>query len=60
MKRQKEEVVEKRKRILREKHLDTITAMINLASTLESQEKMDEAASLEKEVVEKIGRILGE
>jgi len=53
-------MVEKRKRILREKHLDTITAMINLASTLESQEKMDEAASLEKEVVEKIGRILGE
>jgi hypothetical protein len=34
--------------------------MINLASTLESQEKMDEAASLEKEVVEKMGRILGE
>jgi hypothetical protein len=56
----KVEVLEKRRRILGEEHLDTVTAMSNLANTLGDQGKLEEAAAMLQEVLEKIRRILGE
>ena len=53
-------VLEKRRRILGEEHLDTISAMNNLANTLGDQGQLDEAAKMKKEVLEKIRRILSE
>jgi hypothetical protein len=56
----KREVLEKRQRILGDKHPDTITAMANLASTLGGQGKLEEAAAMKREVLEKRQRILGD
>ncbi|PVH92847.1 hypothetical protein DM02DRAFT_542782, partial [Periconia macrospinosa] len=53
-------MLEKRRRILGEEHLDTITAMNNLALTLGDQGQLDEAAKMFEEVLEKRRRILGE
>jgi Tetratricopeptide repeat len=54
------EVLEKRRRILGEKHPDTVTAMNNLARTLEDLGQLDETAKMQKDVLEKRRRILGE
>ncbi|KAM0293721.1 hypothetical protein ACHAPM_011521 [Fusarium culmorum] len=54
------QVLEKRRRILGDKHPDTITAMSNLSVTLSDQGKLDEAASIKMEVLEKMQRILGD
>ncbi|KAN0083436.1 hypothetical protein V8E54_002524 [Elaphomyces granulatus] len=66
------EVLKGRRNILGDEHPDTIAAMNNLATTLQSlatstlattlfkQGKLDEAVTMEKEVVEKRKRILGE
>jgi hypothetical protein len=52
----KVEVLEKRRRILGEEHLDTVTAMSNLANTLGDQGKLEEiAAAMLQEVLEKDG-----
>jgi hypothetical protein len=40
-----QDVLQKRLRILGDKHLDTITAMSNFALTLSNQGKIDEAAN---------------
>jgi hypothetical protein len=50
----------KRQRILGGEHPDTITAMSNFAVTLRDQGKLDEAASMMREVLEKRQRILGD
>ncbi|KAH0543886.1 hypothetical protein FGG08_001787 [Glutinoglossum americanum] len=47
-------------RILGEEHPETISVMSNLAKTLGHQGKLEEAASMKKEVLEKRKRILGE
>ncbi|KAF2463836.1 uncharacterized protein BDR25DRAFT_244650, partial [Lindgomyces ingoldianus] len=39
-------VIETRKRILTDEHLDTLTAMYNLAFTLKSQSRNEEALKL--------------
>ncbi|KAL8907437.1 MAG: hypothetical protein Q9207_001407 [Kuettlingeria erythrocarpa] len=56
----KQEVLEKRRRILGDEHPDTITAMKNLANTLSDQGQLDKAASMQQEVLEKTRRILGD
>jgi hypothetical protein len=56
----KKEVLEKRRQILSEEHLDTISAMNNLANTLGDQGQLDEATAMFKEVLEKMKQILGE
>jgi tetratricopeptide (TPR) repeat protein len=53
-------VLNRRRSLLGEEHLDTISAMNNLASTLGEQGQHDEAAKMKKEVLEKRRRILGE
>jgi len=55
-----EVVLEKRRQILGGEHPDTITAMANLANTLEGQGYLTKAAIMKKEVLEKRRRILGE
>ncbi|KAJ1334996.1 FxSxx-COOH system tetratricopeptide repeat protein [Microdochium nivale] len=55
----KQEVLEKRRRILGEEHPATISAMNNLAGTLRDQGKLDSAAAIMQEVLEKTRRILG-
>ena len=49
----------KRQRILGGEHPSTIIAMSNLAITLYSQGKLEEAAAMRREVLEKMQRILG-
>jgi hypothetical protein len=44
----------------RGEHLDTITAINNLASTLRDQGQLNEAAKIRKDVLKKRRRILGE
>jgi hypothetical protein len=56
----KVEVLEKRRRILGEEHLDTVTAMSNLANMLSDQGKLEEAAAMKMEVLGKRRRILDE
>jgi hypothetical protein len=47
-------------RNLGEKHPDTIVVMGNLACLLRNQGELDEAVSMQREVLEKRRRILGE
>src|SRR5438034_198484 len=54
-----EEVLKKRKEILRLDHPDTLTSMNNLASTYEKQGRTNEAVELEEEVLKKRKEILG-
>lgn len=49
-----------RRRIVREEHHKTISAMSNLATTLGEQGHLEEAAKMLKEVLEKRKRILGD
>ena len=53
-------VLNDRRGILGEEHLDTVSAMHNLAKTLGDLGQFDEAAKIQKEVLEKWRRILGE
>jgi hypothetical protein len=53
-------VLEKRRRILEEKHPDTIWAMSSLANTLGDQGKLDEAAAMQNDVLDIRRRILCE
>lgn len=46
-----EEVLEKMKRIVAEDHHDTLTVINNLALTYWKQERLTEAAKLQKEVL---------
>ncbi|RYP91791.1 hypothetical protein DL770_002047 [Monosporascus sp. CRB-9-2] len=55
----KREVLEKRRQILGDEHIDTITAMSSLAITLYYQSKFDDTVILEKEVLENRRQILG-
>ena len=54
------QVLELRKSVLGEKHLDTITAMANLASTWWQQGRSDEAVKLQVQVLELQKSVLGE
>jgi len=47
-------------RVHGDEHPDTIDTMNNLASALENQGKLEEAAQMKEEVLSKIQRILGE
>ncbi|KAF2469960.1 uncharacterized protein BDR25DRAFT_226690, partial [Lindgomyces ingoldianus] len=53
-------VLDERRRILREEHPNTITAMNNLAAKLTQQGQPDEAARIFKEMLEKMKPIRGE
>ena len=53
------QVMEKRKRVLGPVHLDTLTSMGNLASTLWNQGRWTEAEELDVQVVETTKRVLG-
>ncbi|KAH6983683.1 hypothetical protein BKA56DRAFT_482570, partial [Ilyonectria sp. MPI-CAGE-AT-0026] len=54
------EVFKERQRILGDEHPDTISAMSNLAITLEDQGQLDKAARMMREVLKKRQRILGD
>ena len=56
----KKQVLEKRTEILGENHPDTISAMNNLATTLNDLGKYEESLELKKQVLEKRTEILGE
>ena len=56
----KQDVLEKRTRILGPDHPDTISAMGNLAITLCDQGQLDKAASMQQDVLEKMRRIRGD
>jgi hypothetical protein len=53
-------VLNDRRRVLGEEHLDTIMSMNNLALTLGDHGQLDEAAEMNMEVLEKLRRIHGE
>jgi hypothetical protein len=53
-------VIETRKRVLGDKHPDTLSSMANLASTYWNQGRWREAEDLEVKVVEKTKRVLGD
>jgi tetratricopeptide (TPR) repeat protein len=53
-------ICRKRRELLGDEHLDTITAMNNLASMLGDQGQLEKAAAMQEEVVEKTKRILGD
>ncbi|ORY18336.1 hypothetical protein BCR34DRAFT_670856 [Clohesyomyces aquaticus] len=54
------QVMQTRKRVLGEEHLDTLTSMANLASTFWNQGRWKEAEALEAQVMETRKRVLGE
>jgi len=54
------QVIETRKRVLREEHLDTLTSMTSLASTYRNQGRWKEAEELDVQVVETRKRVLRE
>ena len=54
------QVMETRKRVLREEHPDTLTSMANLASTYRNQGRWKEAEELFVQVMETRKRVLGE
>ena len=54
------QVMETRKRVLKEEHPDTLTSMANLASTYRNQGRWDEAEKLEVQVMETRKRVLKE
>jgi tetratricopeptide (TPR) repeat protein len=54
------EVMETRKRVLGDKHPDTLTSMNNLALTYADQGRWDEAEELQKKVMKTRKRVLGD
>ncbi|KAF2689001.1 kinesin light chain 3 [Lentithecium fluviatile CBS 122367] len=54
------QVIETKKRVLGEEHLDTLTSMANLASTYRNQGQWNEAEELEVQAMETFKRVLGE
>ena len=55
----RQEVLEKRQRILGNEHPDTIKAMNDLATILRNQGKLNDAVAMQRKVLEKRQRILG-
>ena len=56
----KQDVLEKRRRILGDEHPDTISAMNNLANTLGDQGRLDKASTLFKEAYQRSVSTLGQ
>jgi hypothetical protein len=54
------QVIETKKRVLREEHLDTLDSIGSLATTYGSQGRWKEAKELEVSVMETRKRVLGE
>jgi hypothetical protein len=54
------QVIETRKRVLREEHPSTLTSMGNLALTYRNQGRWKEAKELEVQVIETSLRVFGE
>lgn len=54
-----QEMLKKQQCMLSDEHLETISAMSNLAVTLSDWGKLNEAAAMQQEVLQKIQRILG-
>jgi hypothetical protein len=54
-----EQVLEARRRLSGPEHPDTMTAMLNLASTLWAQGELKEARKLQEQVLEALRRLLG-
>jgi tetratricopeptide (TPR) repeat protein len=56
----RQEVLEKRQRVLGNEHPDTIKAMNNLATTLRNQGKLNDATAMQRKVLKKRQEILGD
>jgi hypothetical protein len=54
------EVIETRKKVLRDEHPSTLTSMSKLAATYWKQARWDEAEELEVQVIETRKKVLGE
>jgi hypothetical protein len=54
------QVIETRKRVLREEYLDTLNSIANLAATYRNQGRWKKAEELEVQVMETSSRVLGE